>query len=320
VAVTAAVFAEEVRQGEWEDTWLFAVRVRQEGGGETAYPVPGQRLSRPDMEDRLPSWVRLGGRKVSLVGLGSVGGSLALELARAGLSELRGMDFDTVEAGTTMRWPLGLSAAGRLKAGALARRIAQDYPYTEFKPMVHRLGQSAGTTTARQLSELDILDHFLDEADLVLDASAEIGVQQVLADEASQRGIPQLYVSTTEGAMGGLVARVIPGATGCWMCLQMHISERNIPAPAADPGATVQPRGCGTLTFVGAGFDILPVIAQGARVAAHLLSADEGFQEGERGHDVFVYSFEEEPPAPPHWSGHQLDPHPDCPVCGGREA
>ena len=320
VAVSAAVFAEEVRQGEWEDTWLFAVRVRQDDGGETAYPVPGQRLSRPDLEERLPSWVRLGGRTVSLVGLGSVGGSLSLELARSGLSELRGMDFDTVEAGTTMRWPIGLSAAGRLKVGALGRRIAQDYPYTEFTGTIHRLGQSAGTTTARQWSELDILDQFLDGADLVVDASAEIGVQQVLADEASQRGIPQLYVSTTEGAMGGLVARVIPGATGCWMCLQIRIAERSIPAPAADPRATVQPRGCGTLTFVGAGFDILPVIAQGARVAAHLLSADGDVGREERGDDVFVCSFREASPAPPDWSGHPLDPHPDCPVCGGRRA
>jgi ThiF family len=320
VAVTAAVFAEEVRQGEWEDTWLFAVRVRQDNGTELAYPVPGQRLSRPDLEERLPPWVRLGGSTVSLVGLGSVGGSLALELARSGLSELRGMDFDTVEAGTTMRWPIGLSAAGRLKVGALGRRIAQDYPYTEFKGMIHRLGQSAGTTTARQMSELDILDQFLDGADLVVDASAEIGVQQVMADEASQRGIPQLYVSTTEGAKGGLVARVIPGETGCWMCLQMRIAEERIPAPAADPSATVQPRGCGTLTFVGAGFDILPVIAQGARLAAQILSTDGSVRQEERGDDVFVCSFEEVSPAPPRWSGHPLDPHPDCPVCGGQGA
>jgi hypothetical protein len=120
--------------------------------------------------------------------------------------------------------------------------------------------------------------------------------------------------------MGGLTARVIPEITGCWMCLQLRIAEKSIPAPAADPSATVQPRGCGTLTFVGAGFDILPVVAQGARLAAHILSTDGDVRQEERGDDVFVCSFAKTPPAPPHWSGHRLDPHPDCPVCGGRGA
>jgi hypothetical protein len=313
VAVAAAVFPEEVGQGRWEDTWVFVVRVRLDSQGKGDYLVRGQRLSLRDLEDRLPVGLRLGGRVVSLVGIGSVGSGLAFELARAGLGELRAMDSDRVEAGTTVRWLLGQSAAGRLKVGALARRMARDYPYTQFSGITHRLGQSAGHIEARTRTELDVLEGFLDGADLVIDATAEIGVQQVLADLAAERGIPQLYVSTTEGARGGLVARVVPGVTGCWMCLQRYVDEKKLPAPPSDATATVQPRGCSSLTFRGAGFDIAPVIAQGARVGASMLS-DQVIDDDDR-RDVFVCAFGEDQVLPPQWSSHRLTRHPECPAC-----
>jgi len=324
VAVTGVLFQEEVAQGVLEDAWVFVVRVRPQSGGEGAYLVRGQRLSRRDLEARLPRAVRMGGSAVSLVGLGSVGAALALELARAGLGELRGMDPDRVEAGTTVRWSLGLSAVGRWKVGALGRRMARDYPYTRFNGNLHHLGQSAHRKTARERSELEVLDAFIDGVDLVIDATAEIGVQQALSAAASERGTPQLYVSTTEGARGGLVARVVPGLTGCWLCLQHRLEDGTIPAPAADPGATVQPRGCGTLTFVGAGFDISPVVAQGARVVAAMLGTrDKGEEQPDRAGnraDVFVCSFGEDRIMPPAWNAHRLDPHPQCPACSQRSA
>jgi len=316
IAVAGAVFQEEVRQGCWEDAWVFVVRVRLDPQGEGDYLIRGQRLSRHDLEDRLPVGLRLGGRTVSLVGLGSVGSGLAFELARAGLGELRGMDPDKVDAGTTVRWLLGLGAAGRLKVGALARRMARDYPYTEFKGVVHGLGQSAARREARVRTELDILDDFLRGADLVVDASAEIGVQQVLAELAAERGVPQLYVSTTEGAKGGIVARVVPGVTGCWMCLQRHLDDdREIQAPPRDKTATVQPRGCSTLTFRGAGFDIAPVIAQGARLAASMLC--DGIEDNDDRYDVFTCAFGEDRLLPPRWSAHRLTSHPECSACAG---
>jgi molybdopterin/thiamine biosynthesis adenylyltransferase len=322
IAITAVVFREEIARGEFGDAWIFVVRMRHDSQGKGAYLVRGQPLSREGLEARLPAAVRLGTSAVSLVGLGSVGGGLALELARAGLADLRGMDSDIVEATTTVRWPLGQSAAGRWKAGALARRMAQDYPYTEFKPFLHRLGQSAHTRTARERSELDILDTFLDDADLLIDATAEIGVQHALADLAAERRMPQLYVSVTEGARGGLVARVLPGITGCWLCLQHHLEDDEvIPAPARDETATIQPRGCGTTTFVGAGFDILPVVAQGARVATETLVGDwheEAAREDRA--DVFVFSFDEDRLLPPRWSTHSLTRHPRCKACEESDA
>ena len=50
VTIVAAVFKEEVRQGEHEDTWLFVVRVRTEAG-----------VSAPPREGGLPQPLRSGG-------------------------------------------------------------------------------------------------------------------------------------------------------------------------------------------------------------------------------------------------------------------
>lgn len=312
VAIAGAVFAEEVRQGEYEDTWVFAVQFRQDHGPHNAYLVHGERLSREDVEARLPAFVRLGERRVAVAGLGALGGEIALELAKAGLGTLRGLDFDTVEAGTTVRWIAGLTAVGHQKTEYLRQRIALDYPYTSFEPFPMRLGGSAAAG-ARGESELETLDRFLDGCELLVDATAEIGLQQALASEADARGLRQLYVSATEGARGGLVARVDPGQGGCWHCLQLRLEDDSIPLPAHAEPLTLQPRGCSSLTYRGAGYDLLPIAAQAVRVAAATLG-EGGTSEGSV---AFVCDFEGDRLGAPQWGEHPLEPHPDCPYCGG---
>lgn len=313
IAIVGAVFAEEVRQGQYEDGWLFALRARTAAGVSEPYLVRGDRLSRTDLEARLPEAVRLKKRTVALAGLGALGGELAIELAKAGLGQLRGLDFDVVEAGTTVRWVAGITTAGRLKAGYLSERITVDYPYTRFEPVLMQIGSSAHGATE---SELDALENFLADAELMIDATAEIGIQQALATAAEERGIPALFVSATEGARGGLVARVDPPRGGCWMCLQMALEGGSIPLPPhAAESLNVQPRGCSEVTYVGAGFDLLPIVAQAARIAAATLA--EG---AEAGSLVFVCSLPADPLAPPSWTSHHLERDPKCPICAERPA
>lgn len=316
VAIAGAVFAEEVRQGEYEDTWVFVVQVRQGDGSAGSYLVRGERLSRDDLEARLPAATRLAERTVALAGLGALGSAIGFELGKAGLGTLRGLDFDTIEAGTTVRWARGVTAVGHLKTDYMRQAIELDYPYTRFEPFAHQIGGSAHLLTARQETELDVLERFLSGSDLMIDATAEIGIQQALGAEASARGIRQLYVSATEGARGGLIAQVDPRQGGCWLCLQWHLNDGSIPLPALDRSPTLQPRGCAALTYVGAGYDLLPVVAQAARVATAMLSEEDDAG----GSEVFVCAFEEgDNLRPPTWSSHTLDRHPSCPICAEKE-
>lgn len=312
VAVSGAVFAEEVRQGVYEDAWLFVVQFAADDGRSGAYVIRGQRLSRADLEVRLPAYVRLGERRVALAGLGALGGELALELARAGLGNLRGLDFEDVEVGNTSRWVAGLTAVGASKTGFLQRRIHMEHPFTNFEPFPMLIGGSAVVLKARVETEIDQIERFLDGADLLVDATAEIGVQQALAAAAEEVGIPQLFVSSTEGARGGIIARILPGEGGCWMCLQLGIEDDSIALPGRGELLTLQPEGCSSLTYTAASFDLQPIIAQAARVAASTLAEATD----DAGSVAFVCSLEA-PPSPPQWRTYSIEKHPACPSCGG---
>jgi hypothetical protein len=65
------------------------------------------------------------------------------------------------------------------------------------------------------------------------------------------------------------------------------------------------------LTYTGAGFDLLPVIAQAVRVATATLS-----EVSEPGSVAYVCSLSDDKAEPPHWSTHIINRLPECPVCG----
>lgn len=320
--VTGVVCSEEVRQGEWEDGWLFVVQADRRQGKQrmqASYVAAGQRLSPADLGERIPTVTGLAEKTVAQVGLGAVGGPIALELARGQVGELRVLDGDTVEAGTIVRWPIGLRAVGRPKTHAIAAQIRADYPFTTVRPFDLAVGGVPAPGQSPQRSESEILTELLDGADIVVDATAEIGVQQLLAALANAAGIPQVYAWATEGGWGGVVARIVPGRTGCWLCLQLALDDGTIEAPPRADTGTIQPRGCAYPTWTGASFDAMPIVAQAVRTTAFTLLADGPNADGT---DVFVcaqVARSASELAPPAWTAHRLARHPDCLTCGATE-
>jgi molybdopterin/thiamine biosynthesis adenylyltransferase len=313
VAVTALVYDEEVGQDQTGDAWLFVVGIRESqarGQREGWYLTRGERLGRSDLNARIPALAPLGDRRVALIGLGALGAPIALELARAQLGELRILDFDLVEAGTIVRWPFGLSAVAAPKPEFLAQVIPREYPFTKVTAFNRMIGQ---VPQGRRETDFDLLTRMLRGVDLVIDASAEIGVQQIVAYVADEMRIPQLTVSATEGARGGVVARSTPGESGCWHCLQAAFDREEIELPPHEETAMVQPRGCGSRTFTGASFDLLPIIAQAMRVATTTLV------HGRLGADIFVCSLAGEDGAPS-WKTSTLEKRVACPGCGIADA
>jgi molybdopterin/thiamine biosynthesis adenylyltransferase len=319
IAVTGAILDEEVRQGVLEDTWLFAVRWRRAAGAkveEGSYIIPGERLTPGDLGARIPKLAPLRSATVAQIGLGALGAPLALELARNQIGALRMVEFDRVEVGQTVRWPFGLQFVGRYKLNSLASFIEQNYPFTAIERFQHRLGQTGVERHARTESELDMLVRMLDGVDLAIDASAELRVQQLIADFARERGITQLFLSATEGARGGQVALIIPGHGGCWFCWKLHTEavkngRRAITLPPYDSDGRVQPRGCASATFTGASFDLLPIVAQAARAVAVALQP----QSERPSSTVWVCAISSDGVTPPEWTTYPLEIHPRCPAC-----
>ena len=315
IDVVGCLIQEEVAHGHSEAGWVFIVRMKRTTGPrasqEVAYVTHGARLTERDYVDRIPSLTSLRDRSALVIGLGGLGGPIAVELARCGIGNLHLVDGDAVEVGNTVRWPLGLSAVGWPKANAISGWLGSEYPYTNVSYIAGHIGRPAPVSSLgdRDVSELDALTDLIDRADLIIDATAELGVQHLLSDLAADK--PQIYVWATEGATGGVVVRVRQD-TGCWLCLQLHIRDETIAPPAAIPGATVQPRGCASPTFTGTAYDLAPVSNQAVRVAvAQMLNSSVQEQ------DVSIcslYSNSEWLPVPKWDSGH-LTVHPECARC-----
>jgi hypothetical protein len=318
--LVGVIFPEEQRWREQGNGWVFAVRSTQYGqskGGMTTELSLARagRASRADLTERVPELRSLSSRSVALIGLGALGAPSAFELARCGIGELRVLDHDYVDPATTMRWPLGLTAAGKSKVAAVADFIAANYPHTEVVSIENRLG--ACRPNATMPSDNKILEDLFAGIDLVYDASAELGLNHLLSDQAAARGVPYICVSTTHGAWGGRLIRTRPGGqtAGCWMCHQWGINEGEIPTPPADPRGDIQPAGCSDPTFTGAGFDVASVALAGVRLAVSTLVAGEAEAYPEIGWDVAILHMRDENGRlliAPRWDTYPLGRHPEC--------
>jgi len=332
--VIGLAFPEEVEPGKMGWGWAFLVEitVRQtisplgKKGGKarkipvhTRYLAPASRIGANAYQARIPKLFSLRDRTLLVVGLGALGAPSALDFARAGVGCLRLLDFDTFDPATTVRWPMGIAAAGVGKHKALEQFITENYPYTAVEVIDHQFGAprlGAEGEGLRWRPEWEVIAAALDGADLIYDASAEEGVSHLLSMLSRERGIPFVQVYGTRGAWGGLVMREVPGKTeGCWMCLQHAITDGTIVPPPEDPTGGVQPLGCGDPTFTGTSFDVLNVALAGVRMSVSTLCMGITGAYPEIDWDVGILEMVAKDGAPvaPAWRTSRLLRHAGCP-------
>lgn len=322
-------FPEEDPNGGQREGWLFLAyhcdrKLKSKKG---VPPTPDFWLLRPDyagerdLFERVSELHPLRSKKVAVIGLGCVGAPSALALARAGVGELRLLDGDVVSAGTTCRWPLGLSAVGMGKVQELTRFISNNYPLTQIGIDHYPHGNkkndmiSIGEQTF-DYDQWDCIDKLLNGVDLIYDATAEQGINLMLNDLAIARNIPYVTVSSRPGGWGGNVVRVDPrNGRGCYRCYLQGLQDKQIPQPAYDAnGDGLQPVGCGDITFKAAGFDVEEIALAGVRMAVSTLCASStGYPPIL--YDVGILSLRKDDVATfPEWQSEHLHKHPEC-VC-----
>lgn len=316
VDVVAVVFPEETRWRQTGQGWVFLERVRVAKEEPVCHFVRAGYAGRQDLAARVPELAPLAECRIVVVGLGALGMPSALALARAGVGELRCIDHDIVQPGTTPRWPLGLGAVGFPKAVVLERFVAEQYPYTRVKPFTHRIGSVRGPKP--EASDSAILAAALDGAHLVYDATAEEGVHSFLDRLCRKLGIPFVCLWGTNGAWGGTVLRIRSG-TGCWHCFLAGLMDESVPSPAASPDSLVQPIGCANPTFTGAGFDLESVALMGVRLAVGTLVGGMTGGYPDVDWDVAVGDFRNHDgqSIPPRWQTFPLRQRLGCRACDG---
>lgn len=75
----------------------------------------------------------LGNKKVAIIGVGSLGSSVVMQLVRAGISNLILIDPDKFESANIGRHVLGIDDLGQYKTNALKERIQRDIPFSNIK-------------------------------------------------------------------------------------------------------------------------------------------------------------------------------------------
>ena len=247
-------------------------------GKRAIYQLCHQRTFRAGREElwaRMPGLEALSAKKVAVFGAGAIGAPVVLELARAGVGTLKVIDFDYVEPATVRRWPFGVNAFGLMKIDVLANAIENDYPWTQVEKFPLNVGGIApdGSTENQFESILNIIEN----VDLVIDTTAENGVNEFLAAISAQLTKPYVVASATPGAWGGYVARFKNNRNdACWNCLMRDFygDEWAKDLPPEDPEGTRQPPGCPAITFTGTAVDLAEISLEVVRSAFGLLTPE----------------------------------------------
>ncbi len=158
-----------------------------------------------DNGGRLPEqYVALRGKKIGLVGCGSLGSKIATSLARSGVGNFVLVDDDIMKPGNLVRHDLDATSLGVYKADALEARLKSVTPHMNVSTRKVVLGgQEAAGTTASVLDELATCD-------FLIDATADPQAFNFVASVARFALRPMIWAEVYAGGIGGFVARLRP--------------------------------------------------------------------------------------------------------------
>ena len=278
-------------------------------------PIRGLRGGADHQAERIPELAPLRKSSVSVVGLGTLGSPLAKEMARSMVAELHPVDYDFVDPATSVRFESGYELAGISKPLGLADTFRRNYPHTRVVPHHIMIG---GDSTHDGKSDAAELRELIDQVDLVIDATAEDNVTAAITDRAWQADVTSVVLWSIEG-VGGVVLRLVPGETGCFYCMELHISSEggtiDLPKPPAE-SKRVQPPGCADPTFTSPAADMQPLVSMASRLSFGELCKESPVGYPRYENDLYVLWLRKPDGSlydPPTWESHKLPVHPDCP-------
>lgn len=164
------------------------------------------RTLRVGVGSRLPDdYAALAGKRVAIIGCGSMGSKVAAMLTRAGVRQLTLVDDDVLFAANLVRNELSAAAIGTHKVDALRARLIEIAGTIDI--MVRRValgGQESADSTDSVMSALRACD-------VIIDATADAHCFNFCAAVAKESQKPLVWGEVFAGGIGGLVARVRSG-------------------------------------------------------------------------------------------------------------
>ncbi|MBU2888242.1 ThiF family adenylyltransferase [Celeribacter halophilus] len=234
---------------DWELFWIYGEAGKRKVINYTTLPIP-------EPKPRLPgSHASLFGKKVGIVGCGSVGSKIATSLCRSGVGEFFLIDEDIFFPGNIVRNELDLNDIGSHKAYALRDRLLRINPRIDVKALRISLGgQESANSMAGALEALG-------KCDLLVDATADPSAFNMIASVSTRQRKPMIWTEVLAGGIGGIVARSRPDIDAVPLAARSQIEIW-----CNDQGMEWA-RTAGTDPYGNRGSDGTPLIAEDAEVA-----------------------------------------------------
>lgn len=265
---------------------------------------------------------------VVVIGLGTGGVHVALELAKAGVAEFLLVDPDRLEVGNVARHHAGISQSGRRKVYAARDMLLEKNPAARVESYPVR---------ATWETE-DVVRSLIRRADVVICATDGRASKLFINRICFEEGTPALYGGAFRRAYAGEVLRVRPGQSPCYQCLVLAKpqeeadQEISSEAQAAEIAYSDRP----VAIEPGLALDVAPIALMVAKLALQelLIGKETTLRALDRDLAAPWYRWANRPEAgtwcgdwPPlsesvdentilRWYGIYLERDPGCPVCG----
>jgi len=153
---------------------------------------------------------------VAVLGVGAIGGAVALQLATAGVGALRLVDDDRVEPSNLHRQHLFATAdVGTPKVAAAARRLREHEPEVKIEAVPRRLGSAADV--AEVIAGADLVVNTVD--------TPQPQIRRWVNRACVEAGVP--FVTGGFNQHVGLIGPlVVPGETACLACQERELAGR----------------------------------------------------------------------------------------------
>ncbi|MCS6988838.1 MAG: ThiF family adenylyltransferase [Chloroherpetonaceae bacterium] len=206
-------------------------------------------------------------KRAMIIGLGSFGSTIAVELAKAGVGNFVLMDFDRLDVSNVARHACGLNDLGRYKTRAVRDLILAKNPFANVE------------TIERDVRECDALADLMDGAHVVICATDNNRSRFLINETALKTGTTVIYGRAFTRAEAGdvfIVNGKIAESDACYNCLVgLHHIEEEISSARQTENlpAYVAPEEREARIQVGLSSDILPICNMMVKLALLELTA-----------------------------------------------
>lgn len=206
-------------------------------------------------------------KTVVLIGLGTGGGHVAIELAKCGVGNFTLIDRDRLSVGNVVRHPGGISQVGRYKVNVVRDLIHEKNP--DATVAVHPV--------ALDYDNQDDIKALIAKADVVVCGTDSRPSKLLVNQLCVEAGVAAVYGGAFRRAYGGQVLRVRPKQSPCHQCFVAAMPDKasdveiSTAADAEGIAYSDQP----VAVEPGLSIDVVPIANMVAKLALLELLADK---------------------------------------------